>query len=288
MSGYVDGHPFDRSGAAARSDLDTEAWRALFARMEQDQARFLARESEFRSPEYPWPRDPLHTWSRVWEYPYVFHHLEAFARGARGDRIPRALDLGSGVTFFPFAVASLGYDVVCADTDPVCATDLARAATVVEHAPGHVAFRLVDPRRVPLADAEADAVFCISVLEHIPDFVATVREIARVLRPGGLLVLTNDLDLRGDQQISVAGYQELLAELRRHFDFLHPEVTVHPADLLRSCEGRFAVRPPRGFGRLRFDLVQGVIKPLLGRAPRPLLEFDLAMTAFTMVRRSAP
>ena len=51
-----------------------------FALLEKEQADFLAMESAFRSREYKWPRDPLHTWSRVWEYPYTYHHLQQ-ARG---------------------------------------------------------------------------------------------------------------------------------------------------------------------------------------------------------------
>ena len=43
-----------------------------------------------------------------------------------------------------------------------------------------------------LADAEAsfDAVGCFDVLEHVPDYRAALREFARVLVPGGRLVLT--------------------------------------------------------------------------------------------------
>ena len=73
-------HPFDRSGLATLSDIETAEWRELYAVMEKEQAEVLAQESRFRSLEYKWPRDPLHNWSRVWEYPYVYHHLRATRR----------------------------------------------------------------------------------------------------------------------------------------------------------------------------------------------------------------
>lgn len=52
----------------------------------------------------------------------------------------------------------------------------------------------VDLRRgrlesLPLDDAELDVAFCVLVLHHVPEPLAALREAARVLRPGGRLVL---------------------------------------------------------------------------------------------------
>jgi SAM-dependent methyltransferase len=72
--------------------------------------------------------------------------------------------------------------------------------TIVELSQKLRSHRLVDlqPRFVapspdatlPLPDASFDLVFCLSVLHHIPTVSAQVRELARVLSPGGhMLVL---------------------------------------------------------------------------------------------------
>jgi len=42
-----------------------------------------------------------------------------------------------------------------------------------------------DAGALPLPDASVDAVFCSNMLEHTPDAAAVIRELARVLKPGG-------------------------------------------------------------------------------------------------------
>ena len=46
-----------------------------------------------------------------------------------------------------------------------------------------------DASGIPLADATVDVVVCIRLLHHLEDPRPVLREIARVLRPGGVLVL---------------------------------------------------------------------------------------------------
>jgi SAM-dependent methyltransferase len=48
---------------------------------------------------------------------------------------------------------------------------------------------LADARVLPLADHSADAIFAAGLVNHLPDTVAGLCELARVTRPGGLLVL---------------------------------------------------------------------------------------------------
>jgi ubiquinone/menaquinone biosynthesis C-methylase UbiE len=43
---------------------------------------------------------------------------------------------------------------------------------------------------IPVPDASFDVVLCSEVLEHIPNPVAAIQEFARVLKPGGTLLLT--------------------------------------------------------------------------------------------------
>ncbi len=53
-----------------------------------------------------------------------------------------------------------------------------------------VSFQIADGRYLPYADAAFDFVFCSDVLEHVPDCNLIVRDIGRVLRPGGRCLIS--------------------------------------------------------------------------------------------------
>jgi SAM-dependent methyltransferase len=43
---------------------------------------------------------------------------------------------------------------------------------------------------IPVSEASFDAVMCVEVLEHLPDPVLALRELTRILKPGGTLIVT--------------------------------------------------------------------------------------------------
>ena len=232
---------FDFMGFAARTDLENEDWKVLFGSLEREQSMFLKNQNEFRSKEYKWPRDPLHTWSRLWEYPYVYHHLQRIQEQSPNEKL-KVLDFGSGVTFFPFSVAQLGYDVICADIDPVCAVDIPAAEKVVRHTPGSVNVALIKNGVIPVESASQDVVYCISVLEHIPNFESVIDEIHRVLKPSGQFILTVDIDLRGNFDLGVDGFERLQTKLDKDFTKKLPERPVHPCNLLTTANSPYDMK----------------------------------------------
>lgn len=59
-----------------------------------------------------------------------------------------------------------------------------------DYAPGLTDDRIeIDATNIAFSDNSFDTVVCLSALEHIYDFSAVLREISRVLRPGGSLLL---------------------------------------------------------------------------------------------------
>ena len=52
-------------------------------------------------------------------------------------------------------------------------------------------------QKLDMPNESLDVICCISVLEHTDNYGEIVREFARVLKRGGLLVLTFDLSLDG-------------------------------------------------------------------------------------------
>ncbi len=57
---------------------------------------------------------------------------------------------------------------------------------------GHIDYRC-DAANMPIAKSSFDVVLCTEVLEHIAEPVLVVREFARVLKPGGRVILTAPL-----------------------------------------------------------------------------------------------
>jgi SAM-dependent methyltransferase len=61
-----------------------------------------------------------------------------------------------------------------------------------------VDFRIADcGGRLPFTDGAVDAVLCVDAINHLPDRSGTLREWARLLRPGGRLLFTDPVVVAG-------------------------------------------------------------------------------------------
>ena len=243
--------PFDRCGLASLDDLETREWEETFRELELFQDRFLR--SRPHPPEYRWPRDPLHTCLRVWEYPYVYHHVKLWRQGWMLGDPPTVVDLGSGLTFFPLLIAELGNDVIPIDTDTVTRKAYSQIIPKIQLAHGSVMFTEGSALCIPLKTGVVDCLYCISVLEHIPGCTEVIKEVARVLRPGGWFVLTFDVDLKGNFEVGARHFRELMKVISGFFETDLPEKTIHPLRVLTSENSPFPLyKSTRKSAFLRF------------------------------------
>jgi ubiquinone/menaquinone biosynthesis C-methylase UbiE len=83
---------------------------------------------------------------------------------------------------------------------------------------------------LPLGDASADRALCRSVLHHLAEPDSVYREIARMLRPGGCLVLQTPCNYWEP------AFGDLLAELMMRIDDSHPRFYYSPADITSGLE----------------------------------------------------
>jgi SAM-dependent methyltransferase len=114
-------------------------------------------------------------------------HLARILEPRPGERI---LEIGPGTGIYSLPVATAlapGGTLDVLDVQPAMlaeVTSRARAAGVTNVAPTHG-----DARALPYPDRTFDAAYLVGVLGEIPGEAAALRELRRVLRPGGRLVV---------------------------------------------------------------------------------------------------
>lgn len=137
-------------------------------------------------------------------------HVVALARLKRNDRV---LDIGTGTGVVAFRVATqlstegkiLGVDL----SEGMLATAKAKAETTALAC--RPEFRRMDAEALDLPDGSFDAVVSLFALLHFPDALKALREMFRVLRPGGRLVVAVG---SGPRLLSGAGVVEAIRHLR--------------------------------------------------------------------------
>jgi SAM-dependent methyltransferase len=121
-----------------------------------------------------------------------------YALTLRGLDLPetaRVLDIASPKLLFLWLAAKTRLELTATDIRGSfipSARDLLERLGLADQIGGRLRLETQDARSLTYADGRVDAVYSVSVLEHIPDDGDTLalREIARVLRPGGRVSLT--------------------------------------------------------------------------------------------------
>lgn len=131
---------------------------------------------------------------------YVYPVLSARISRIRGhgSRAEVAIDMGTGPGHLTAYLARDHAQVVHAvDVNPAM-HEIARVTCERLDPPGKIFFDLADVHDLPYPDGHADLVVSYSCFHHWADPVRGLEECLRVLRPGGLLYLTDTDGARRD------------------------------------------------------------------------------------------
>src|SRR5262245_30507569 len=110
--------------------------------------------------------------------------LDALAALVDGAARPRVLDLGCGAGHVSFRVAPRAAEVVAYDLSAEMLGVVARAAA--DRGIANIATKQGMAEQLPFPDASFDCVLTRYSAHHWHDFEAGLREVARVLKPGGI------------------------------------------------------------------------------------------------------
>lgn len=140
-------------------------------------AKSYDRESALRFPLMPGAHKTA--WNYIFDWAIAGEALQC----APGDLI---LEFGSGPAYASEWLNRMGYHTVALDLEPsVLNFAHQRIALDQRTTPSWAHYVAGDGMRLPFADAMFDGLICLNALHHMPDYVAALSEMRRVLKPGG-------------------------------------------------------------------------------------------------------
>ena len=138
-------------------------------------------------------------WSISYDERCIDYARDRFVHVAGDAEWPyeRALEIGAGTGFFVLNLMQAGLAKQAVVTD--IASGMVEVAVRNGQALGlDVTGKVADAETLPFDDGEFDVVIGHAVLHHIPDVEVAMREVLRVLRPGGRFVFCGEPTARGD------------------------------------------------------------------------------------------
>ncbi len=149
---------------------------------------------------------------------YSRHRLKGWLENflpARGDDL-RLLDVGCGTGHHMAALRQRGFEVAGVDA----------SKEMLEHARANnpdTEILEADVEELPFPDGSFDLVLSIEVLRHLPHSARVIHEMGRVLKPGGVCLLTATplLNLNGYTLINQIAHRRGVGNLARHKQAFH-------------------------------------------------------------------
>ncbi|GAA4901701.1 methyltransferase family protein [Actinomycetospora succinea] len=173
-------------------------------------------------------------WAATYDRPLRLFGLEEPPLRRVLDALPvgEVLDAACGTGRWAAYLAGRGHVVVGVDQSPAM-LDLARAKLP------DARFLDGDLARLPLPDASVDAAVCALALVHVEDLHQAIGELARVVRPGGRIVVSDVhpfLVMLGWQAQFPTDHGRAFMRLHQHLPSDYVAAALGAGLVVRSCE----------------------------------------------------
>ncbi|MEM9883708.1 MAG: class I SAM-dependent methyltransferase [Planctomycetota bacterium] len=142
------------------------------------------------------------------------------------------LDVGCGDGFFCHLFAQLGLDVTGLDPEPEGVAQSQRMTEAQAYPGPRPRFEVGTGTAIPFDDDTFAAVTLFDVIEHLTNPIAVLREIARVLRPGGkAMIVTPGWQFGGSSDAVYHGFEYTMEELVRQSGATPGMTVVHTGQI---------------------------------------------------------
>jgi len=121
-----------------------------------------------------------------------------------------AADIGAGTGFITKGLIQAGLRVIAVDRSAAMLAEMRRKFAEVEG----IDYRLGEAESLPIADETVDYVFANMYLHHVESPPEAIKEMARILKPGGRLIIT-DLDKHPFEFLKVEHHDRWLGFRRK-------------------------------------------------------------------------
>ncbi len=256
------------SDTPARQEAWLQAAREYVSRKDDAGRAWLYRKPYDDNPGHP---EFLH------EMYSILNLLGAMAIPFRG----RVLEVGSGPGWISEILMSLGYEVEGIEpSEEMIAIARERVEAAIRHhriaSPPRVAYHATAIEDCGLPDESFDAVLFHAALHHVIDEDRTLAQCFRLLRPGGVLGVSEAAWIPGDPAL-----EEQLEHEMREYGTLENPFTTEYLDWLLSRHGFVDVK--------RYHGVNGYFPAGMGRIPLEALPGERAQTHNNLTaRRPSP
>jgi len=100
------------------------------------------------------------------------------------------LELAGGNGRFVFSLAKSGFNIIFSD---IAIGSVAKVKSIADkHKIDNIAYAIIDAEYLPFKNNSLDAIFMVASLHHLPDLKKALKEIARVLKPNGQLLILRE------------------------------------------------------------------------------------------------